>query len=128
MSEVPLASFLIPTPPSVNNLFVNLQTGRVVGSQRRARGGRIKTPDYRAWLAEAGWQINIQRVPKLGDGPFRVVVEVPCFRNRDLDNTLKPILDLITRQGLWADDCWADDIRVVRTKPPGSTRVTVFRL
>lgn len=109
-------SFLVPTPPSVNNLYVN------------AAGGRKRHADYKAWLAAAGWAVRIQRAPELGQGPFRLLVEVPCRRNRDIDNVLKPLLDMLVKQRVIADDRYVDDLRVVRTPPPGQTRVTIERL
>jgi Holliday junction resolvase RusA-like endonuclease len=90
------AAVELPTPPSVNNLF--LTAGR----------RRVKAPAYRAWLAVA--------VPAAAGlarpaGPCRVVVTVVARlrANRDLDNLLKPVGDCLVAAGVLA----ADDVRSV---------------
>ena len=70
-------------PPSVNNLFLNVQ-GR----------GRVRSEAYKAWAIEAGYRVN--RAARL-KGPVSVSVALcaPDKRRRDADNSLKPILDLL---------------------------------
>lgn len=82
-------------PPSVNNLFLNRQ-GR----------GRIRSPEYRAWAEEAGWIIGTTKQPKLkGRVQVSIAYRAPDRRKRDIDNLLKPILDLlVTHQIIEADD------------------------
>ena len=97
----------LPVPPSANNLFVNRRPG-----QGRARG-----PSYRAWLKEAGWEVKLQRPPTLNP-PLRVRVRVHIDAqlklNRDIDNTIKPILDLLVKMGVIADDVLVDELTIVR--------------
>lgn len=89
-----IQSFLLPTPPSTNNLFINVK-GR----------GRIKSRQYKAWAEEAGWRLLAQRVRPVSG---RVHVTIRAIRKdgrrRDIDNIIKPILDLLVAQRVISDD------------------------
>lgn len=84
-------NLVIPIPPSTNNLFM---TVKIKGAMRR-----IKTNEYRAWIERAAWQVHSQ----VGSGTIQSPVEVTLTitggkgfnRQRDLDNLLKPVLDLL---------------------------------
>ncbi len=102
----PVCRLVLPIPPSTNNLF-----------RGGARGGRYKTQAYKAWLTAAGWEVKLQRPPTLHPPLrtcLRVLVEAPFGPNRDLDNGLKAILDLLTTMGVYVDDKLIDDLRIVR--------------
>lgn len=88
------ATFTIPKPPSANGLFAN-----VPGK------GRIKTRSYKAWIKEAGWVLRIARV-KAATGRVRVRLEVetPKAPKADIDNIVKPVMDLLKTAGVIADD------------------------
>lgn len=90
-----MISFTVSLPPSANNLFLNVP-----------RRGRVKAPEYRAWIEENGWLIKIARGSGMIDGPYGLVVKVgkPDRRKRDLDGVLKPVSDLIVSMGAVKDD------------------------
>jgi crossover junction endodeoxyribonuclease RusA len=73
-----------------------------------------KSQEYKDWLALAAWEIRSQLGPKkVITEPFKltVFVERPDRRKRDLDNLLKPILDLLGHYGLIENDSlchWID--------------------
>lgn len=80
------------TPPSLNNLFIN------------AKRGRLKSPEYRAWQVRSvlhlrkhgGWHVP---------GPITVRLAFNSAQTRaDLDNLIKPVLDLLMAAGRIADD------------------------
>lgn len=73
----------LPPPPSVNNLFLNVH-GR----------GRVISPKYREWKAEAGWRLKQQK-PKKIKGPVVVDIAHQDSGRIDGDNTLKPLFDLL---------------------------------
>lgn len=119
-------SFSIDVPPSVNNLFAT------VGKLRR------KTPTYLRWIEGAGYFINVQmRRPENvaaggvpGTMPVRVRLGVPSNISkafRDLDNMIKPVLDVLVTMRILA----GDDMRYVRSVgadvteplPPGSEKM-----
>ena len=102
---------LLPTPPSGNNLFA---TGR--------NKGRFRTAKYEGWCKEAGWELAIQRPPKLTE---RVSIQIevrepPTNAREDLDNRAKPCLDLLVSHRIIPDDshhyvrqltlCWSKDL------------------
>jgi crossover junction endodeoxyribonuclease RusA len=119
--DEPVCRLLLPIPPSTNNLFTN----------KRA-GGRVKSAKYKAWMDAAGWEIKLQRPPTLHPPLrtcLRVLIEAPLGQNRDLDNALKPLLDVLVKMGVIADDSLVDDLRIVRNATPraypGGTRCVV---
>ena len=112
----------VPIPPSANNLFINVG-GAVRG--RRARG-----PDYKRWLHDAGWLIKTQVQPAEGaalvPGIVRVLIEAPLNRRRDLDNALKPLLDLMVKMHIIDNDCWIDDLRIVRIGTGDQVTISIW--
>jgi crossover junction endodeoxyribonuclease RusA len=101
-SEAPARRFTAPIPPSANNLFPSY-----------GLRSRRKSPDYRRWLHDAGWAVKLQKVGPIA-GLVRVLIEAPLHRRRDVDNALKPLLDLLVAQSVIADDNLIDDLRIVR--------------
>ena len=110
----------LPFPPSTNNLFIN-------GSK-----GRFRSQKYADWIAEAGWELQRQRPPKIV-GPVELVF---CFqdgrdkRKRDVTNLIKAPEDLLVKHGvIEADDntivravsaCWDDTVEGVE--------ISIFRV
>lgn len=86
-------------PPSTNNLFIT------------ARGRRIKSPEYRSWITAAGWQFK-QCKPSPIKGRVAVSITVPRNNRRDLDNFLKPLLDLIVAHGIIKNDNLVEQILI----------------
>ena len=86
-------TFLLPWPPSVNGMWRAVQ-GRNILSQR-----------YRLWREAAGRALRDQR-PKDMMGPVRVAIELapPDARAFDLDNRVKPLLDLLVANGVITGD------------------------
>ena len=79
-------------PPSTNNLFITVK--------RR----RVKSPQYRAWIEENRGEAGRLATPTAF--PVRVAIEVHGKLNvrRDLDNIIKPTLDLLVSAGVLPDD------------------------
>lgn len=103
--------FKLPVPPSVNNLYVN-HRGSLGGKK-----GRVKGAFYRAWLHDAGWEIRRQTMgfePPMFPGTVAVDIKAPLNRRRDLDNSLKALLDVLVKMGIIVDDCFIDDLRIRR--------------
>lgn len=109
----------LPFPPSLNNLFFNVP-----------RVGRVKTPRYQAWLADAACVLGQQPWEAI-NGSFRarIYLSQPDRRRRDLDGLAKAPLDLLVAAGVIEDDrhaksillCWTD----APPKKPGSLRIEV---
>lgn len=90
-----IARYMLPFPPSLNNLFAN------VAGQR----GRFPSRRYTAWRKAASLELLLQR-PKRYPVRADVLVELcpPDKRERDSDNYTKAPLDALVRAGILADD------------------------
>lgn len=102
----PLFTAGIPIPPSANRLW-------------RYAGGRVlKSREYRAWLDEAAYTMRACSTAHAGmvaiAGPVRIEISIRQGKGwhvaRDLDNTIKPILDALVAAGVIS----GDDTRIVR--------------
>jgi crossover junction endodeoxyribonuclease RusA len=89
-----LIELTVEYPPSANQLW-------------RAVPGRgvIKSKVYRDWLKINLWIISGQLKTKV-TGQYVVVFEAsrPDKRRRDIDNLIKPLMDLIVQAGAVEDD------------------------
>lgn len=116
-------SFNIPFPPSLNqNWRSTFQDRRVYRSKR-----------YRQWLTDAHKMWLMQR--PLGfqkiKSHFSIHITLwrPDNRRRDLDNLIKPILDLMKSAGVIEDDYLCIDLRIRWGKEPredNEALVTLF--
>ena len=96
MTEQPDVIIHFPKPPSANRMFLRQMT---------RRGHRDLTPEYKAWRDEAGWILKMQIVGLVTiTTRFNIVVEIPRSSRVDLDNNLKPILDLAQNMGVISND------------------------
>lgn len=89
----PVASFMLPEPPSTNALFKN-----VPGK------GRVRTSLYQDWLMMAITAMRQQRVPTVD---HRCIVILGVERRSlqsDIDNRLKAALDAMVKADVLADD------------------------
>jgi crossover junction endodeoxyribonuclease RusA len=82
-------------PPSTNNLFVNGRAGK----------GRFLSPRYKAWRTEAVLRVKLQNKLRI-KGPFAIQINAvrPDRRRRDIDNAIKPLVDLLVHCGVTDDD------------------------
>jgi crossover junction endodeoxyribonuclease RusA len=87
--------FALPLPPSQNNMFINGRAGK----------GRFPSPLYKAWRNEASIRAYMQNKACI-EGPFAVQINAvrPDRRKRDIDNLIKPLVDLLVSQGFVSDD------------------------
>lgn len=94
---------LLPMPPSANRLW---------------RNNRL-SPDYRAWKETAGWEAKAQLVgvPPI-KGAFSVKIEIDPGR-KDLDNMVKPLLDLCQSVGAIANDKHLMELHAYRIEREG---------
>lgn len=104
----PPVSFALPWPPSVNTYW-----------RSAVIGGRVRvyvSDKGKAYRKEAGWRIAGARARAGLAG--RVALEIRAFppdrRKRDLDNTLKAVLDVMTEVGVWNDDSQVDELTIRR--------------
>lgn len=98
-------------PPSVNSMY---------GINRKAGvKNRYRTSEYDLWIYEAGREL-LPVVP-LKCSSYRLQVLVPPkmkHANADLDNFLKPISDLLVKNGATPDDRYCLDFRILCADMP----------
>lgn len=105
----------LPAPPSANTLFV-----------RPRRGVRAPSRAYKRWQEQAGHlvrsQLRRQQVqPVPPRTPFECRLHIAIDRRGDLDNRIKPTLDLLQKVGVFPDDRWCDLLRLRRETGAGIT-------
>ena len=96
----------MPWPPSANQIY-------------RATNGRvIKSKKYRAWIQHATAHLLAEGIEKVPP-PYQVEITLipPDKRRFDIDNRLKSVLDILQKSDILEDDCFIDDLRVVRGQP-----------
>jgi Holliday junction resolvase RusA-like endonuclease len=92
-------SFIVDWPPGTNQIW------------RAYKGRNILSARYRAWRNLAGKQLMVQRARPV-TGPVLVSIELVCPQKRsfDLDNRIKPVLDLLVEHKIID----ADDVGTVK--------------
>ena len=109
----------LPWPPSVNRLWRHVIVGRSVRTLVSRDGRQYKEDVQRACL--------IQNAPRQlkGDVVLQIKLEPPDRRRRDVDNSLKALLDALTSAGVWQDDSQVADIHIWRSSCVKDGRVVV---
>ena len=91
-------SLPLPLPPTLNNLFINLQ-GR----------GRVPSKSYKDWRKRADETLWTNHVKAIG-GPVKILLMIEDKGRRDLDNCAKAVIDFLVQHNLID----GDDRKVVR--------------
>lgn len=96
---------IVDLPPSINRMY---KTTRY--------GGFYKSNDAKTWVDLAGLQIIAQK-PSYGlTGDIYVGVVMYISRDRDCDSGIKPILDLLQKQSIYANDSQVVHINIKKYK------------
>lgn len=95
------ATVVVPLPPSVNHLFLNARRSRKTGKPGK---GRIRSPHYREWVDVAAPEMRKLAPPQEYPTAVRFAVGGHVNSQRDLDNMLKPLLDLMVSVGVLKED------------------------
>ena len=94
---------MLPVPPSANRMY------------KPSVNRQIKTNQYKNWLNEAATLAGAWITTTF---PERTPLEVEIYANisyrRDLDNLIKPTLDMLQFAGIIHDDRYIDSIRMKR--------------
>ena len=90
----------LPWPPTVNNYYT-VWKGRKIISKK----GKQFKKDCAIYIYRLGTQMK-------GDLQVEISVCMPDKRRRDLDNLLKPILDVLGEYGVYEDDSQISDLRI----------------
>ena len=95
VKSVQSAILNLPYPPSANRLW------RMAGQGKAP----FKSAEYSSWLSHAGLLVNSQK-PGCVEGPYALHIAAgkPDNRQRDIDNLIKPIGDLLQAAGVVTND------------------------
>ena len=111
----------LDTPPSANAIHTPMT---IAGKPRK-----VRSPEYKAWIRAAGWQVKAaHREPLPPKAPFAILIVANIGRQRDVDNLIKPVLDLLAGVGMTPDDKYCDAAVAVRggDAPKGSIYVYIL--
>ena len=98
----PSAVWLIPSPPSLNNMFAN------------SSAGRRKTRAYQQWRDGAMAAMVGQSRRRNFQPPYQVALWLHVGARSDVDNRIKAVLDLLQRCGIIDDDRHVDRVAAQR--------------
>lgn len=110
----------LPYPPSVNHLYATVRGRRVLSKKGR---------EYKSSIAEL---VALQKhAPELkGDIGVMIDLYPPDRRRRDIDNPVKPLLDALTKSGIWSDDSQVKllSVQMGPKRQPASCVVNIYEL
>lgn len=112
-------AFSVPMPPSANNMFATFN------------GRRIPSREYKAWRASASDQVALDwrrsGSPKF-ERHLSLTVHLGLNYKGDIDNRLKPILDMIGKAiPDFPDDRYIDRVAVERVPGIDGARVLIMQ-
>ena len=115
-----MINITLPWPPTVNTYY------RSIWRKNTTHPVVLLSAKGRQYKEDATAAMVLQDIPQNLGGRIEVLIEVypPDRRRRDLDNLLKPILDVLEDYGVFYDDEQIDIIHVRRRTKGG--RVEVF--
>lgn len=101
--------FTLPKPPSTNHIY---------GLTARGKFARMYiTKKGQAWFEEAGYLVNTQRPDhKTITTPTTVSISLYTAYHQDADGVVKPIFDLLQKQGIVDDDALINHFEVSKYK------------
>lgn len=85
-------------PPSVNKAWRNIEEGK----------GRVRSDAYKSWISSCCTVLCDGRIGRV-DGPYSCLIEARRPKGtrgalRDVDNLIKPMLDVLKNTGMTPDD------------------------
>lgn len=113
---------VLPYPPSINHYWRHVGRKILISAAGRTYATIVSAAVRNDAFATFG---------PLNRLAVRLLVQPPDRRRRDLDNVAKPLLDALTKAGLWADDSQIDWLlieRLAAAKSAGVVIVDVDRL
>lgn len=102
----------LPLPPSTNNLFINLP-GK----------GRVKSGAYKAWQRQASAALTFASWD-MPAKPYNVTIRLNMDHRGDIDNRVKPVLDLLVTHHVISGDQWVNELHVYRDRTVSECVVT----
>ena len=101
----------LPWPPTVNTYYSVFRGRKLLSKQARAY-----KKECSFFLKSIGMDCELQ---------IEIACHMPDKRKRDLDNLLKPLLDVMTDNGVFKDDSQIADLRIYKTDYGEKGTVTI---
>lgn len=112
MSEIVRAELhlRLPWPISINSYKMPIVKGRIAVMTLTKRGRQYHHDVMQAVMDQLG------RIPRPFLGRLRIAIELrpPDRRVRDIDNSIKTLLDSLTFAKVWQDDSQLDELTIYR--------------
>jgi Holliday junction resolvase RusA-like endonuclease len=113
----------LPVPPSLNNSFYPRRDGK----------GMAKTTHYKQWQRVAFQNITVAKMRRGNSNPplqsvgKHYEVSIICGLNHksDIDNIIKPTLDVLSKAKITPDDSWCDFVCIRRRKGHDRETITI---
>lgn len=102
--------FILPLPPTLNHTY------------KMGRGKYYKDQKAVNWEEEVGWVVR-QKKPLLG--PLKVQIYMFLNRDRDIDSSLKLVLDTMAKVGVYNNDNQIVFLNVEKKVDKGEPRMVV---
>lgn len=118
----------LPFPPTVNHYYATVPGPKSPDGHRRSM--LVITADGRHWQKRVRAAIGAA-TPVDGRVKVRIWLWFPRAGKLDLDNRVKPLLDVLTKCGVWGDDSQVEELRVSRrgiVRPNGRCLVSVVAM
>ena len=100
----------IPIPPSANDMYK-----MTINRGGKGKYRRVRTKEYERWRSRAAWVVASQVFDHLRrKTPFTMSIRVNLDHRGDIDNRIKPLLDMLQYAGVVQDDRYCDRILIMR--------------
>lgn len=109
-------NFTLPVPPSVNRIYGVTHDGKYQVYKKR---------DVKSWEWDAGWQIRKQKKGKMLEGRITMAIHFFYSRDRDIDNGLKVLLDLMQHLRVYENDKQIVFLTVAKSQDTKNPRVEI---
>jgi crossover junction endodeoxyribonuclease RusA len=119
-----MLTLTLPYPPSINTYYRHPSSGPLAGRHLISQQGRNYQRDV-AILSRR--ELRPPHLPAHGKMAVDITLSPPDKRKRDIDNPIKPLLDALTRAGIWKDDSQVSDLHVRwgHAGTPGPATITI---
>ena len=108
-----MRKFTLPMCPPLNSLY------------RHGRRGVYKIAKARAWEDEVIYRLSQAGEYTSIEGKVKLEMVMYLKRDRDIDSSLKLVLDVLEKAGVYANDKQIVDLHVIKAMDKGDSRLEI---